>query len=232
MEMTIYMYSPQPTQPTGYSLQCALINTILRPNSSYINTSLKTIDKKLFSATHFQMNDPQVTPIFPVSADDDIDFDLLDCVPSGSGVNMIEDDELGEKSVIELSGTDSRITFFTNSNHALMVLHVNACNRFMSICIIVRDDSGDEKSIEISSKRSTLVIEKSICKLPLEIGDGWQRICLNINDLLFRTFGTRYDSCIEVTLTGGCKLSKLFFQWDDYPDPLLPTFLRVAKQLR
>ena len=176
--------------------------------------------------------DAQVIPVFPLSSDDDIDFDLLDCVPSGSGVNIIDDEELNEKSVIELSGKDSRITFYMSSPYPWFVFHVNSCGRYATINLIVKDDLCAERLIEISSKKSSILVEKKSCKLPMEIGEGWQRICFDIGDIVNRAFGARFESCLEVTISGGCKFSKIFFQNEQYSDPELPPFLRVAKIAR
>lgn len=172
--------------------------------------------------------DSQYTPVFPVTDDEEIDFDILDCVASGSDVNIVDDEELDSKAVIELTGNDARITFFVNSSMPLLVFHINACNRFVTLSLFVQDDCGIDRTIEFSSKRSIVQVEQNTAKIPLEIGDGWQRLCINIDDILSHSFGARLGSFIEMTLSGGCRFSKIFFQEEDFADIQLPTFLRVA----
>lgn len=168
-------------------------------------------------------------PIFPTTEGDDVDFEMIDCVPSGKGVNLIEDNEIQDKSVIELSGDDSRITFYMSSNLPLISLHINSCSRFVFIVLIMRDTFGVERIVEISNRRSTLLVDGNTCKIPLSMGVGWQYMCLNADDIMSRAFGAQFDSFVEVTLAGGCKVSKMYLHGEPYADVQLPPFLRVAK---
>ena len=62
-----------------------------------------------------------VFPLNPPRSGVENDFDNLDCVPYGD-VNIVDDDELDERDVIEISGLNSRITFYTNSENEFIVL--------------------------------------------------------------------------------------------------------------
>ena len=174
------------------------------------------------------MVDILVTPLFPPSENEIEDFDVIDCTPSGPEVNIIDDEELSGKSVIDIVGDDSSITFFSNSSYRLIVMHINCCNRFFSISIHARDDNGKDRIFELSNRKSTIMILDDTCKVPMEIGEGWQRICLNMDDMLSRAFGSRLVTCSSITFGGSCRVAKVFFQDEDYSDPRLPSFLRVA----
>ncbi|KAJ1407587.1 hypothetical protein B484DRAFT_309359, partial [Ochromonadaceae sp. CCMP2298] len=63
--------------------------------------------------------------------------------------------------------------------------------------------------------------------VPLEIQEGWQYLCIDLEDLLANAFGASYAMCREVTVCGSCRLSKLYFQSQMYADVELPKFLRV-----
>jgi hypothetical protein len=171
----------------------------------------------------------QVLPILPPSDLEIEDFDEIDCVPTGKNVNIVDDDELS-KPIIDIVGNDSRITFFSRTTLPLLVLHLNAVRRFFSLIITARDHEGTSRILEISNKRSTVAITNNTCKTPLEIGDGWQRICLNLDDMVSRAFGKRYSSCSEVAVCGTSRLAVMYFQDKEYADCQLPLFLRVASQ--
>lgn len=174
------------------------------------------------------MLDVAVIPLFPPSENEIEDFDVIDCTPSGPEVSIIDDDELSGKSVIDIVGEDSKITFFSNASYHLLVMHVNSCNRFFSIIINVRDDSGKDRTFQLSNRKSTIMILDDTCKVPMEIGEGWQRICLSLDNMLSRAFGSKLVLCSSITFGGSCRLAKVFFQAEDYSDPQLPCFLRVA----
>lgn len=175
----------------------------------------------------------EISTIWP-QGEGEIDFEAIDCLPLGDETNITEDDELNyaqEKAVIEMIGPDSKITFYTNCERHLLVLHLKSCGRFLDFSFILRDDTGKEKFFEVSNKRTLVLVdqEKSLAQLPLIIKDrGWQRICLDMDLLLSRSFGTNFESCVEVTVSGTCRLYKLYFQSYDYADAQLPEFLRVA----
>jgi hypothetical protein len=166
-------------------------------------------------------------PVFPLSGEVELDFDTLDCVPLGE-VNIIDDEEYGTNaSVIELSGNDSRITFYVQSNYRYLVCYLHACGRFVSMTLTLLDSKGREINLELSNRRSNVLIDKSNVKLPLNVGLGWQRMCIDLEDIMARCFGTSFASCSEICIAGGPRLAKLFFQGDSYCDPQLPPYLRV-----
>lgn len=176
------------------------------------------------------MIDAVVMPLFPISENEIEDFCLIDCTPSGPEVSVIDDEELSGRSIIEIIGEDSKITFHSSSSYKFLVMHVNSKNRFFSVAIAVRDDAGKDRIFHLSNRKSTIMILDSICRVPMEIGEGWQRICINLDDMLTRSFGSKLVLCSGVTFGGSCRLAKVFFQTQDYSDPQLPPFLRVADE--
>mmetsp|Transcript_29172 Transcript_29172/g.48999 ORF Transcript_29172/g.48999 Transcript_29172/m.48999 type:complete len:179 (+) Transcript_29172:21-557(+) len=171
----------------------------------------------------------EISPILPPS-DALIDFDMLDCAVRGPEVSIIEDKELNASdppSVIELIGPDSRVTFFADCTRPYMVLNFKGIDRFLTILIVCVDDTGEQKNIHVTNKSSFITADRSNIKAPLEIEDGWQFVCIDLEDFLANAFGATYAMCKEVTVCGSCRLSKLYFQSQHYSDVELPKFLRV-----
>lgn len=174
------------------------------------------------------MKEVKVVPLFPPSDNAVEDFDVIDCSPFGPEVNIIDDEELSGRPVVDIVGEDSKITFRSSLSLNMLVMHINSNNRFFSIVIRVRDDAGKDRILQLSNKKSTIMILEDTCKVPMEVGEGWQRICINLDNMLSRAFGSKLISCTSVTFGGTCRLAKVFFQSEDLSDPQLPAFLRVA----
>eukprot|EP01038_Epipyxis_sp_PR26KG_P004808 gene4808-6736_t len=147
----------------------------------------------------------EITPILPPS-DANLDFDLLDCVAVGTEVHVSDDFELsagGPVPVIEVLNK-SKIIFYSDYN------------------------SSEEKIFEMSNRSSFVTIDKTTCKLPLVVRDGWQYLCVEMDDLMTNAFGSTFVACREVIIHGSCRVSKIFFQSKKYADVELPAFLRVV----
>lgn len=160
----------------------------------------------------------------------DVDLEQMDGVPAGPDVNIIDDTEMSKTAVpvLSLGGEASKITFYTNCMLQYLVLHFWTCERFFTCSLVLVDDKRIKRTFHLSNKRSIITVDKNLCSIPVENGDGWQRMNLDLNSLCANAFGTSFCSCYEVTVTGSCKLARLFFQGKDYSDNELPSFLRVA----
>lgn len=169
----------------------------------------------------------EVIAIFPPSAFEIEDFDVVDCIPTGD-CSIVEDEDFFRKSVIDVGDSSSHITFFGNTRYPLVVMHVNSGGRFFSMKFDVRDSSGKERMIVVSNKKTYVTITGNECTVPMDVGEGWQRICIDLDDMLVRAFGSKLQICSKITLYGTCRLAKLYYQSMEYADAQLPDFLRVA----
>ena len=81
------------------------------------------------------MKEVKVVPLFPPSPNEVEDFDAIDCNPFGPEVNIIDDEELSGRPVVDIVGEDSKITFRSSLSLNMLVMHINSNNRFFSIVI-------------------------------------------------------------------------------------------------
>lgn len=174
----------------------------------------------------FKPRPVKIRPVFPITDDGVVDFETIDCIPQGPDCNVTDDTELGI-DVIEIVGEDSRILFPTSASMPFLVLHIKNMVRFLSFEIIFKDTINKTRKITFSNKRSTAVIDGDIANLPLEIGEGWRYVNINLNDFSSRCFGTDCKQVKEICINGSCRVSKIFFQEECYADVELPNFLRV-----
>ena len=120
------------------------------------------------------------------------------------------------------------MTFFTSTMLQHVALHVKNISRYMGFKFTLIDSTKQTREVIFSNKRSVVMVDKNVCYLPIEIGEGWQYLTLDFERICMNAFGTNYVSCTECTVQGTCRLSKLFFQKREYADVELPEFLRVC----
>lgn len=186
------------------------------------------------------LDDLELTLVLPNSFDnfDDFDFDSLNCTyqcsnNSGDDADIVDDSDIlldDTKPVVELIGNDSKINFPLDCRRQYLVFHIKTIkSRFFKIFIIVKDDLNRERLYEISSKRTIVSVDSNYAQLPLNVTDnGWQRICLDLDDITKNAFGTTYLKCVNISVTGTCRVGKIYFQSKDYADVELPPCLRVV----
>lgn len=172
----------------------------------------------------------EITTVIPPD-DAPLEFEHLDCSLFGSEVNIIDDIELDLTAAVptvELLGTDSKIRLFTDCERPMLAMHIKFIKRFMNMEIVVLDESHTERVFQLSNKTSFVTVTENICKAPIQVKDGWQYLLIDLEEIVANAFGTSYHKCVEVTISGSCRISKLYFQSKKYADIELPAFLRVV----
>mmetsp|Transcript_5142 Transcript_5142/g.7866 ORF Transcript_5142/g.7866 Transcript_5142/m.7866 type:complete len:187 (-) Transcript_5142:89-649(-) len=170
-----------------------------------------------------------VIPIFPktenYSQETDIDFDIINCHPVGDVV-VVDDSEI-LKPTIEINGDDSYLAFPIDDSLQYLALQLKNVNRFMKIVLRVRDSEGKTRVFTITNKRTTIYLKNNLCQLPMNIGEGWQYINVDLEDIVSRCFGTSYVGVVDVIVHGSLRIGKIYFQDREYADVELPPFLRL-----
>ena len=116
--------------------------------------------------------------------------------------------------------------------HPYVVIQLKNIDRFISLKLVTIDTDKIERTIEMTTKTSSVTVENNnYCKLPLVVGEGWQRLCFDLNDILTKAFGVKYRRCQEFTVFGSCRIACIYFEASDYADPQLPNFLRVGRPI-
>jgi len=166
----------------------------------------------------------KLTAILP-PGDIDLDFDAINCELHGKEVDIVEDQEI-LRDVFEI-GDNSGISFPMNTTTPMLALHLKSVGKFIEIVVKVTDNEGINRKITMSNNRSVIAADKKYAKLPLQIGEGWQYMCVDLADITKRCFGANHVVTYEVQLRGPSRLSKLYFQSRMFADIELPPYLRV-----
>lgn len=172
----------------------------------------------------------EITTVIPPD-DAPLELDHLDCSIIGNEVSVVDDLELDISMpvpTIELLSMDSKIRLFVDCSRPFLVMHLKFVKKFMNVELVCLDDNNVERIFRFSNKTSFVTVDENICKAPLQAKDGWQYVPFDLEDLMANAFGVSYYKCVEITISGGIRIGKLFFQSKMYSDIELPTFLRVV----
>jgi hypothetical protein len=173
----------------------------------------------------------EISPIVPPD-EHPFDVDTLNCMIAGPEIHVVEDAELNVETplpVIELLGSESKIRLFTNCSRQYLVLHFKTMRRFFFVDIICEDEYGKEYIFKLSNKTSFVTIDKNVCTMPFQCGDGWQYSSIDLEDIMANAFTVPFYHCREIIISGTCRIGKLYFQSKAYSDIELPLFLRVVQ---
>ena len=157
-----------------------------------------------------------------------MDFSNFPHIVEGPDVNIIKDEEL-RSYVIEMLRAESRILFPKSSDNRYLVLQFRYQSKFITFQVNVLDSSNVYRTITASNNRSTVKIVKDEAAIPLVLtSNSWQILKIDIEDVLTRCFGTSLVASKSVVVEGITRLSKIYFEGEDYSDAQLPKFLRVV----
>lgn len=101
--------------------------------------------------------------------------------------------------------------------------------KFVTLEIEVVDSQSEFRTLLLSSKKSIVSVSGSRVEVPILLGEGWQLVKVDLEDLVFKAFGTAYLKTVHITINSACRLSKLFMADQVYSDAQLPPHLRVLK---
>lgn len=168
-----------------------------------------------------------LTAVYPISASvDENAIDNLPCSYFGE-VEQGSDSQLIQQADV-LSLVDAEIDFITSTSYKYLALQIKNVGNFFLISLKVTDSTGKHRTIMVSNNRSTVLIMKDDIKIPLLAKEGWQYICLDLEDILRRAYGVGFRSCSEVVFSGTCRIWRAYFQEKKYADCQLPYHLRVG----
>jgi len=143
----------------------------------------------------------------------------------GSEASVVEDAEVG--TIVELVG--AALQYRCASMLPLLVCYAKSSETFFGIAIDVVDVAERYYRLDYANRRTVVRIDGATAELPLLVDRTWQRLVFDLPDALRRAFGVSYFSTVRVTVTGACRLFRLFLAAQDYPDLRLPPHLRLLR---
>lgn len=171
-----------------------------------------------------------ILPLYPISeAAETDDYLFSSSISCTNEIAIVNDESFNARNVIDLAASNSKLTFYTMSKYPLLVFQLNSLNHFIEITLVVTDNTKVGKSITLSNRKTQVIIDETYCNIPLEINDGWQYLCIDINKILHHSYRSIFLSCNEISVTGNCKIARAYFQEKEYSDIQLPKYLQVLE---
>lgn len=132
---------------------------------------------------------------------------------------------------VELLGPKVRLEMPCKVRLPCFVIHMKDTGRFCGVEIGLVDASGKTFSLLANNKTSSIRIQNSSCSMPLEIGQGWNIIRLDLPDIMKRAFGpsAEYSFCSGVVIHASVAVARCYFESQPLEDFELPEFLRTFK---
>ncbi|CAM9825317.1 unnamed protein product, partial [Phaeothamnion confervicola] len=148
----------------------------------------------------------------------------------GAGSACVVDDTLTGAQCVELMG-EAALRLPCSSVLPFLCLHLDAMGEFVSFEVTVVDDAERFRRIDVSNRRSQVVLDGDLLQLPLKCdGPGWERLNLDLDRIVRLAFGTQYLTTCLVRVGATCRLARVFFQEQPYADVALPPHLRVMQK--
>jgi hypothetical protein len=103
-------------------------------------------------------------------------------------------------------------------------------NKYVSLSVEIEDTTGKLHRFTISNSCTVVRIRLDSADLPLTLTQGWNKLTLNLADLTQACFNSTYSSTHRVRILASCRLRRVYFSDQAYPDFALPSCLRIFSQ--
>jgi len=154
-----------------------------------------------------------------------------DSFGDGASAVTVERDVVLGRNCVRLEGPHANLTFVAQcANYPWLVLHVKSLRKFMAVVVVLRDKTGVHRQITLTNHASIAKLDApngAECALPMQLGDGWQLLPVDLQGLCRAVWGTDLAVVEQVRVRATCALSKVFLSERLYADVELPEYLRV-----
>ncbi|OXA57325.1 Cilia- and flagella-associated protein 20 [Folsomia candida] len=152
-------------------------------------------------------------------------------------VKKVQDIQLNGP-VIEIVGQNPNTVFITTPiglyqslgiRLPILVLVVKNLRKQFTFDILVLDDKNVRHHYKFSNRQTTTRIKATCSYIPLRMEDGWNMLQINLQDVVFKTFGSNYKECIRLQINANCRLRRVGFgeSSPDQEQSELPADLRA-----
>ncbi|KAJ0396210.1 hypothetical protein ATCC90586_003918 [Pythium insidiosum] len=209
--------------PGDVYVECLLPAVQRRDNTPHLKSST--------SSSH--ANDPEApvdteTEVMPLSSHPVVLRAQSECVSlqNGNAVSVLEDEDVQE-DVVEVQGNAVELVFPCRNIFRYLVLFIKNMEHFVELQVEVLDDQQKYRHIRLTNARSLAKVEPKTCQLPLVMGSrpGWRYLCMDLQDLTHRAFGSQHVTTTQLRIAGRLRLLRVFFQDELYADSDLPSYL-------
>ncbi|XP_050427440.1 uncharacterized protein LOC126837535 [Adelges cooleyi] len=115
-----------------------------------------------------------------------------------------------------------------------IVLLMKNLNRYFTFEITVLDNVNVRRRFRVSNYQSATRVSMYMCTMPLCLNNDWNQIQFNLANFTERTFNTTYVETVRIQVHANCRVRRIYFCNQLYPDEQLPFDYRMfsTKPLR
>ena len=108
-------------------------------------------------------------------------------------------------------------------------MHIKDMFRYVTFEVEIIDDTKNYRTLRFCNRASVARILPGEIIVPLHLKqDQWNYLCLDLEDLTRRAFGTNYLTAVQLRVFSTCRIWKIFFEDREYSDAELPAYLQVV----
>lgn len=153
-------------------------------------------------------------------------------------IKRITDHDLNSLA-LEIISTTVMNTYITCPNHHSTSLGVKLpficfivknLNKFFSIEVRIIDNTKTKRRLRFSNYHSHCKITPFIVSFPLCLNDAWNECKINLQEFVYKSYGTIYLETIQVSVHANCRLRRVFFAAKLYPDNEIPAEYKLFKK--
>jgi hypothetical protein len=102
--------------------------------------------------------------------------------------------------------------------------------KYFTFEVHVFDDQQQKLRFRSSNFQYTARVTPDICTLPLRLEKGWNKIQINLPELVKKAYGTTFVETICVQLHPNCRLLRIYFSDKLYDETQLPMELKLYQR--
>jgi hypothetical protein len=151
-------------------------------------------------------------------------------------------DEDVQSSVVELSAdnlvhTWLRLPFGPEATASLhirlrhLVLVLKNLEQHVSLEVQAADTRGTRRRFRLSTFQKKSAVHAAVALLPLRLDSGWNQVQLDLAELMHTCYSARYDHAVSVQLHASCRVRRIYFAEQMFPEAQLPAEFRLFKRL-
>ncbi|POM77997.1 UPF0468 like protein [Phytophthora palmivora] len=112
-----------------------------------------------------------------------------------------------------------------------LVLVLKNLEQHVSLEVQAADNRGTRRRFRFSTFQTKSVVNPQLASLPLHMESGWNQLQLDLADLMRTCYNARYGHAISVQLHASCRVRRIYFAEQMFPESQLPVEFRLFKRL-
>lgn len=134
-------------------------------------------------------------------------------------IRKVRDEDLWSQ-VLEISAPGVAATYIMcpadpcrvlGIKNPILNMTVKNLNKYFAFDIQIQDDKGVKRRFRASTHQNVPEVKPFYSRLPLSLEEGWNHICIPLQEFTMRCFGTNHSETLRLQIYASCRLRRIFF---------------------